>query len=98
MPDCKNPVLKYREIESLIKAPRLAPGLLDENLLSKLYSTEETTRSPHTKYRGDFEAIDPTPYPKDSIGRLEFAKDLLRKDNPIHALSNRKSDLAPFIW
>ena len=54
IPTVKNLVLKYREIESLIKAPRLAPGLLDGEPLSKLYLKEETTRNLHIKYLEDF--------------------------------------------
>ena len=46
-------------------------------------SLKEDHKNRSIKYQGGFlEAIDDTPYPKDSIGRLEFAKDLLRDDNP----------------
>ena len=83
MPTCKNLVLKYREIESLIKAPRLAPGLLDgEPFEQALFERGDHKKPAHKVPRRFLEAIDPTPYPKDSIGRLEFANDLLRKDNP----------------
>ena len=83
IPTVKNLVLKYREIESLIKAPRLAPGLLDgEPFEQALFERGDHKKPAHKVPRRFLEAIDPTPYPKDSIGRLEFANDLLRKDNP----------------
>jgi hypothetical protein len=79
----KIPVLEYRKIESLIKAPRLAPGLLDgEPFEQVLFERGNHKKPAHKVPRRFLEAIDPTPYPNDSIGRLEFAEDLLRKDNP----------------
>ena len=83
VPTCKNFISEYRKIESLIKAPRLAPGLLDgEPFEQALFERGNHKKPTHKVPRRFLEAIDPTPYPKDSIGRLEFAKDLLRKDNP----------------
>jgi hypothetical protein len=83
IPNCKNFVLEYRNIESLIKAPRLAPGLLDgEPFEQALFDRGNHKKPTHKVPRRFLEAIDPTPYPSDSIGRLEFAEDLLRKDNP----------------
>lgn len=83
IPNCKNFVLEYRNIESLVKAPRLAPGLLDgEPFEQALFDRGNHKKPTHKVPRRFLEAIDPTPYPSDSIGRLEFAEDLLRKDNP----------------
>ncbi|MBT3666641.1 MAG: DUF1553 domain-containing protein [Opitutae bacterium] len=83
IPTCKNFVSEYRKIESLIKAPRLAPGLLDGVPFEQaLFERGNHKKPAHKVPRRFLEAIDPTPYPNDSIGRLEFAKDLLRKDNP----------------
>ena len=83
VPTSKNSVLEYRKIESLIKAPRLAPGLLDgEPFEQALFERGNHKKPAHKVPRRFLEAIDPTPYPNDSIGRLEFAEDLLRKDNP----------------
>ena len=83
VPASKNSVLQYRKIESLIKAPRLAPGLLDgEPFEQALFERGNHKKPAHKVPRRFLEAIDPTPYPNDSIGRLEFAEDLLRKDNP----------------
>ena len=83
VPNSKNSVLEYRKIESLINAPRLAPGLLDGKPFEQVLFERGNHKKPaHKVPRRFLEAIDPTPYPKDSIGRLEFAKDLLRKDNP----------------
>lgn len=83
VPTCKSFILEYRKIESMIKAPRLAPGLLDgEPFEQALFERGNHKKPTHKVPRRFLEAIDPTPYPKESIGRLEFAKDLLRKDNP----------------
>ncbi len=83
VPTSKNSVLEYRKIESLVKAPRLAPGLLDgEPFEQALFERGNHKKPTHKVPRRFLEAIDPTPYPDNSIGRLEFAKDLLRKDNP----------------
>ena len=83
VPNCRNLVLEYRKIESMIKKPRLVPGLLDgEPFEQALFERGNHKKPAHKVPRRFLEAIDPTPYPKDSIGRLEFANDLLRKDNP----------------
>ncbi|MDG1325393.1 MAG: DUF1553 domain-containing protein, partial [Opitutales bacterium] len=83
VPSCKNFVLKYRKIESLVKAPRLVPGLLDgEPFEQTLFERGNHKKPAHEVPRRFLEVIDPTPYPNDSTGRLEFAEDLLRKDNP----------------
>jgi len=83
VPTSKNSVLEYRKFESLVKAPRLAPGLLDGKPFEQaLFERGNHKKPTHKVPRRFLEAIDPTPYPFDSIGRLEFAEDLLRKDNP----------------
>ena len=61
----------------------MAPGLLDgEPFEQALFERGNHKKPAHKVPRRFLEAIDPTPYPNDSIGRLEFAEDLLRKDNP----------------
>jgi hypothetical protein len=83
VPTSIDSVLEYRKIESLVKAPRLAPGLLDgEPFEQTLFERGNHKKPAHKVPRRFLEAIDPTPYPNDSIGRLEFAEDLLREDNP----------------
>ena len=83
VPTSKNSVLEYRKFESLINAPRLAPGVLDgEPFEQTLFERGNHKKPAHKVPKRFLEAIDPTPYPNDSIGRLEFAEDLLRKDNP----------------
>ena len=83
IPQCSALVNKYREIELLIKSPRLAPGVLDGTPFEQSLFVRGNHKKPaHKVPRRFLEAIDETPYPKDSIGRLELAQDLLRKDNP----------------
>ena len=83
VPNIKNHVSEYRKIESRIKAPRLAPGLLDgEPFEQALFERGNHKKPAHRVPRRFLEAIDPTPYPEDSVGRLELAQDLLREENP----------------
>lgn len=80
---CRELVTTYRRMEEKIIAPRLAPGVLDgEPFDQALFERGNHKKPLHKVPRRFLEAIDDTPYPKDSIGRLEFAKDLLRDDNP----------------
>ncbi len=86
LPNCKNLVQNYRRNENLIKSPRLAPGVLDGAPFDQVLFIQGDHKKPaHSVPRSFLEAIDPTPYPKDSSGRLEFAEDLLRTDNPFTA-------------
>ena len=86
LPSCYSLVQKYRKIEELIKAPRLAPGVLDGVPFDQALFTRGDHKKPaHNVPRRFLEAIDSTPYPDGSSGRLEFAQDLLRKDNPFTA-------------
>jgi hypothetical protein len=74
---------EYRKLEKEIASPRLAPGILD----NEPFDQALFVRGNH-KELGDLvprrflEALNETPYPKSSIGRLEYAKDVLHKDNP----------------
>ena len=80
---CQELVTTYRRMEEKIIAPRLAPGVLDgEPFDQALFERGNHKKPLHKVPRRFLEAIDDRPYPKDSIGRYEFAKDLLRDDNP----------------
>ena len=74
---------EYRKLEKEIASPRLAPGILD----NEPFDQALFVRGNH-KEVGDLvprrflEVLNETPYPKSSIGRLEYAKDVLHKDNP----------------
>ena len=82
-PHCNELVNEYRKIEEKVTVPRLAPGVLDgEPFDQALFERGNHKKPAHQVPRRFLEAIDDTPYPKTTIGRLEFAQDLLRKDNP----------------
>ena len=74
---------KYRELEDKVPVPRLTPGVLDgEPFDQALFERGNHKKPAHQVPRRFLEAIDETPYPKNTSGRLELATDLLRKDNP----------------
>ena len=84
--NCSILVQKYRELEALIKTPRLAPGVLDGAPFDQSLFVRGNHKNPaHEVPRRFLEAIDKTPYPKESIGRFEFGMDLIREDNPFTA-------------
>ena len=83
---------EYRSLEKDIVSPRLAPGILD----NKPFDQALFVRGNHKAIgepvpRRFLEAFNDTPYPKNSIGRLEYAKDVLSPDNPFasRVIANR---------
>ena len=79
----REPLEKYRELEHKVAVPRLTPGVLDaEPFDQALFERGNHKKPAHQVPRRFLEAIDETPYPKNTSGRLELATDLLRKDNP----------------
>ena len=83
IPSCLEPLKKYRELEAELPAPKLAPGVLDgEPFDQALFERGNHKKPAHKVPRRFLEAIDDTPYPKNTSGRLELAADLLREDNP----------------
>ena len=83
IPSCRDSLEKYRELETKVPVPRLTPGILDgEPFDQALFERGNHKKPAHLVPRRFLEAIDETPYPKNSSGRLELATDLLREDNP----------------
>ena len=79
----RKPLEKYRELEAKIPVPKLTPGIIDgEPFDQALFERGNHKKPAHKVPRRFLEAIDETPYPKNTSGRLELAIDLLREDNP----------------
>lgn len=79
-------VEQYRSLEKEIPQPTRAPGVIDRAGRDFPLFVRGNHKDPGDPVPRRFiEELDPTPYrPKDS-GRLEFARDLLREDNPFTA-------------
>lgn len=79
-------ITEYRSLESEIPSPTRAPGVIERNGIDQaLYVRGDHKKPADPVPRRFLEAIDETPYQTDGTGRLEFAKDLLREDNPFTA-------------
>ena len=79
-------VSDYRRMEAEVASPRLAPGILDNQPFDQPLFVRGDHKKPGDPVPRRFlEAIDDTPYPKNSLGRLEYAEDILRADNPLAA-------------
>ena len=86
VPEAVNTVKEYRRLESELVTPRLAPGILDNEPFDQPLFARGNHKNPGDPVPRRFlEAFDDTPYPKKSIGRLEYANDILRADNPLAA-------------
>lgn len=84
IPSCLEPLKKYRELEAKVPIPKLTPGILDGAPFDQaLFERGNHKKPAHKVPRRFLEAIDETPYPKNTSGRLELATDLLREDNPL---------------
>ena len=87
IPSCRDPLERYRELETQVPVPKLTPGILDgEPFDQALFERGNHKKPAHLVPRRFLEAIDETPYPKNTSGRLELATDLLREDNPFTCL------------
>ena len=92
LPELADLADQYRSLETDVVSPRLAPGILD----NEPFDQALFVRGNH-KAMGDpvprrfLEAFDDTPYPQNSVGRLEYAKDVLDRDNPFatRVIANR---------
>lgn len=83
LPQLKDLAAEYRSLENDVVSPRLSPGILD----NEPFDQALFVRGNHKKIgdpvpRRFLEALNDTPYPKNSIGRLEYAKDVLDPGNP----------------
>ncbi|MEM9657261.1 MAG: DUF1553 domain-containing protein, partial [Planctomycetota bacterium] len=77
-------IRRYRELETAVAVPRRVPGLdetrgEDQPLLVRGDHKRPAAPVP----RRFLEAIDPTPYDTRRSGRLEWAQDLVRPENPL---------------
>lgn len=84
--DLSGQVAEYRALESEIPTPTYAPGLVDRPDIDQPLYDRGNHKQPLEKVSRRFlEAIDDSPYPAAGQGRLAFARDLLREDNPFTA-------------
>ena len=74
---------RYRKLETEIPEPTRAPGVFERPGRDQPLFTRGDHKQPEDAVPRRFlEAIDATPYATEGTGRLEFARDLLREDNP----------------
>ncbi|MCB1235345.1 MAG: DUF1553 domain-containing protein [Verrucomicrobiae bacterium] len=77
---------EYRRLEAEVPVAIRAPGLAEwRGADAPLFVRGDHKQPADTVPRRFLEAIDETPYATDLSGRLEFARDLLRPDNPLTA-------------
>ena len=92
VPQLAELAIQYRSLETDVVSPRLAPGILDNEPFDQvLFVRGNHKKTGETVPRRFLEAFNETPYPKTSIGRLEYAKDVLDRDNPFatRVIANR---------
>ena len=79
-------IARYREVEGQVPVPVRAPGLLPGDVRDQELFERGNHKQPlEVVPRRFLEVFDETPYPPQSDGRLELARDLLRPDNPLTA-------------
>ena len=84
--ELRKSVTRYRELESEIPSPTRAPGIFERPGVDQALFVRGNHKEPGESVPRRFlEAIDATPYATNGTGRLEFARDLLREDNPFTA-------------
>ena len=77
-------VAEYRQAEEEVPVPTRAPGVLEGDAFDQPLFHRGNHKEPQDPVRRRFlEAIDDAPYETSSSGRLEFAQDLLRPENPL---------------
>jgi hypothetical protein len=77
---------RYRALEAEIPTPTRAPGVFERPGRNEALMVRGNHKQPgEIVPRRFLEAIDATPYTGTGSGRLEFARDLLREDNPFTA-------------
>ncbi|MSU51322.1 MAG: DUF1553 domain-containing protein [Opitutus sp.] len=76
----------YREIESAIRVPTRAPGVIETGAVDQPLFVRGNHKQPGDLVSRHFlDAIDATPYRGKGSGRLALAGDLFRADNPLTA-------------
>ena len=84
LPEVKELVQRYRELESKIPQPVRVPGVTEADAFDQPLFIRGDHHKPAKPVRRRFlEAIDSTPYQTQQSGRLELANDLFRDDNPL---------------
>lgn len=79
-------VAQYRKLEAEIPEPYRVPGLAEGPIIDQPLFVRGDHRKPADPVQRRFlEAIDTTPYSKQTSGRLQLANDLFRPDNPLTA-------------
>tara|TARA_Y100000588_G_scaffold56098_1_gene53727 strand:- start:14846 stop:18898 length:4053 start_codon:yes stop_codon:yes gene_type:complete len=92
LPKIAQLVTEYRRLENEVVSPRLAPGILDNEPFDQPLFVRGNHKKPGDPVPRRFlEALDATPYPKGTIGRLEYAEDIVSPDNPFatRVIANR---------
>ena len=83
LPESRQLVEKYRELESDVPTTRRVPTLAEWKGHDQALFDRGNHKRPAGLVRRRFlEAVDSTPYETELSGRLELAEDLLRADNP----------------
>ena len=82
----KSLVEAYRKLESEIRFPKRAPGVME----GEIWDQPMLVRGDHKKEekpvpRGFLEIFPSRPYPKSASGRMELANDILAETNPLAA-------------
>ena len=86
LPTVERLLTEYRKLEAAIPVPTRAPGVLEALGRDQPLFTRGDHKQPAEAIPRRFlEAIDDTPYETTGTGRLEFAEDLFREDNPFTA-------------
>ena len=83
IPQLEQDATEYRSLEKDVVSPRLAPGILDNEPFDQaLFVRGNHKEKSDLVPRRFLESLNHAPYPKSSIGRLEYAKDVLDQGNP----------------
>ncbi|MEM8953733.1 MAG: DUF1553 domain-containing protein [Verrucomicrobiota bacterium] len=86
VPEAAELVARYRSLEEEIAFPRRSPGVFDHlGEDSPVFVRGDPKEHGELVSRRFLEVFDDRPYETELSGRLEFAEDLLREDNPLTA-------------
>ena len=84
MQPVKRLIEEYRRLEEQIPLPTRVPGIVEADAFDQpLFVRGDHKKPTDPVPRRFLEAIDATPYQTRQSGRLEFAGDLVRSDNPL---------------
>ena len=84
LPEVAPLVARYRQIDSSIAPPVRAPGVHEGTVVEQPLFVRGDHRQPADPVPRRFlKAIDPTPFPSGSSGRLQLAEAIVAADNPL---------------